>query len=402
MLLSDGCAWHLDGNFSPKLPQGATFVAPRLFRGSKFIRTVNIPEGIISIGREAFSGCRNLTHVALPTTLQEIDAGAFRGCCSLTAIFLPARLSTIGNGAFSNCVALEAINLPASLQHIGDRAFGNCKSLPGLSIPATLGRCFVGHEAFLYCDSIREVLFSGTKEVGCNFLFEDCPSVSRGLRSVVIPEGVVRLDSKAFSNCSSLTTVTLPTSLRIIGNDAFSGCSSLRTVNLPNALHTIGSNSFSGCESLMAVKLPASLNAIGNDAFYGCKQLKTLLNVTPKGQRSNFTFTEGSLNRYVSLNTPSGCLGPVLTSSSPGLSKSLCRFLKYGLPGRDRDALSLVLNMEVQKVRRGGPKRTADNAGLFKLGKLLQLEVLPFLGQSTAAILYGEIKPQTQTLDLSQ
>ncbi len=53
------------------------------------------------------------------------------------------------------------------------------------------------------------------------------------LRSVVIPENVVRIDTIAFSMCSNLQQVTLPQGLQEIGRTAFFRCPKLKSIEIP-------------------------------------------------------------------------------------------------------------------------------------------------------------------------
>jgi hypothetical protein len=89
------------------------------------------------------------------------------------------------------------------------------------------------------------------------------------LRSVKIPEGVVRIGEEAFSN-SRLTSVSIPSSITIIDDKAFWDCKNLVTVNFPEGLVEIGRWAFRECKSLKTVKLPNSLKKLGIAAFEDC------------------------------------------------------------------------------------------------------------------------------------
>ena len=69
------------------------------------------------------------------------------------------------------------------------------------------------------------------------------------LESVVIPNGVTELGSRAFQGCINLTTVSIPDSVRTIGMGTFEGCSNLKSLSIPDSVHTIGFNAFSGCSA---------------------------------------------------------------------------------------------------------------------------------------------------------
>ena len=61
---------------------------------------------------------------------------------------------------------------------------------------------------------------------------------------VVVPAGVIRVESGAFSDRENLRRVILPEGLRTIGSDAFAGCIGLEEVVLPRGLKEIEADAF--------------------------------------------------------------------------------------------------------------------------------------------------------------
>ncbi len=60
------------------------------------------------------------------------------------------------------------------------------------------------------------------------------------IRTVVIPDSVLRIGTAAFQGCSSLTAVTLPAGLEKIADQTFYGCDALETLAIPETVKTIG------------------------------------------------------------------------------------------------------------------------------------------------------------------
>lgn len=101
--------------------------------------------------------------------------------------------------------------------------------------------------------------------------FNEC----KNLRSVVLPEGMERINDHAFDNCTNLVSVTIPNSVKEIGHWAFSDCA-LTSVNIPNSVTKIGHYAFERCNSLKNVVIPDSVVIAEYDAFSSCENLETI------------------------------------------------------------------------------------------------------------------------------
>lgn len=133
-------------------------------------------------------------------------------------------------------------------------------------IPQDLGVRWIGSHAFGRPWIGGELLEGFTRPV-CEW---------RGIRSVVIPEGVKGIGYSAFEDCTYLESVTLPSTLEYIGIAAFKDCESLSEIVLPESLREIGFGAFSGCKSLSGVRTPMGLKMIGDCAFEGCDGLTSI------------------------------------------------------------------------------------------------------------------------------
>ena len=76
---------------------------------------------------------------------------------------------------------------------------------------------------------------------------------------IVIQEGVLHIDSKAFQGCSNLKAITLPESLESIGEGSFTGCTSLKKITIPDNVKRIDAEAFVGCP-LKELDVPAGLD----------------------------------------------------------------------------------------------------------------------------------------------
>ena len=87
-------------------------IVDSLFRGSKYLKKINIQDTKISkIDKESFKNCTSLSEVVLPIDLKEIGGSAFEGCTSLKTLKIPDSVNVISYNAFKSCTSLEKLVL---------------------------------------------------------------------------------------------------------------------------------------------------------------------------------------------------------------------------------------------------------------------------------------------------
>ena len=143
------------------------------------------------------------------------------------------------------------------------------------------GITYVGTRAFYDCSEMTSVSLPTTLETMGADVFMYCT----GLTSVTIPDGVTFISGDFFLGCTSLKSVTLPDSLRDIGGCTFMYCTSLTSVRLPATLLSISWQMFKDCKSLTSVTIPRGTVEVKKEAFDGCTSLK---NVTFTGSAADW------------------------------------------------------------------------------------------------------------------
>ncbi|MDO4632794.1 MAG: leucine-rich repeat protein [Eubacteriales bacterium] len=105
-------------------------------------------------------------------------------------------------------------------------------------------------------------------EIGANAFVQH-----KNLEGIILPEGLQRINTKAFCGCIALKEITIPNSVTEIDQEAFLGCESLETVKLPVGITKISSYTFYKCHSLSEIEIPAEVTRIGKKAFAECSSL---------------------------------------------------------------------------------------------------------------------------------
>ena len=146
------------------------------------------------------------------------------------------------------------------------------------------------------------------------------------------------LGSRAFYNCSGLTSLSLPSGITSIGWEAFSGCSGLTSLSLPSGITSIGCYAFSGCSGLTSIYVYAEkLPNMESDVFDGCDAKKCTVYV-PKGTYDDYWLSEFGYFENIVEFDPTG-INNVITSND---TKELSR---YSLNGQRLSAPTKGLNI---------------------------------------------------------
>ena len=95
----------------------------------------------------------------------------------------------------------------------------------------------------------------------------------KSLKNVKISDGITKILSNSFYNCSSICNIILPSTLSSLGSSTFYNCSSLDNIIIPNNVNKIFANTFYNCSSLVSIELPSNLISSASYAFYNCSAL---------------------------------------------------------------------------------------------------------------------------------
>jgi hypothetical protein len=94
---------------------------------------------------------------------------------------------------------------------------------------------------------------------------------------VIIPNGVISIDARAFENNRDITSVTIPDSVTTIGASAFQSAHGLTTLTIGNSVTTIGERAFQSAHGLTTLTIGNSVTTIGDRAFENTFRLTALI-----------------------------------------------------------------------------------------------------------------------------
>ena len=221
------------------------------FYGCKKMKSVKIPESVKIIGHSPFSGCESLTEITIESTIKDFDQldynrYLFNDCVNLETLIVPHKDSRKWAGLYGG------YNLK-SVSPLMDKICVSPKTGKS-TIVIPEGVSYIGRSAYAGYD----------------------------MSSIVLPDSVVYIDSRAFQygdsygceqKVSNLESIIFSKNLRYIAPFAFYGHNKLKTIELPNTIDYIGRYAFWKAEQMDTVTM-GKLPIMGDDVF---DSLKTLI-----------------------------------------------------------------------------------------------------------------------------
>ncbi len=193
--------------------------------------------------------------------------------CVLSGILVYAQINKnlITEGTFSYSLNEDGESYAIGSAELG-MSFGEQLIIPSSfnGMPVTEIRA----EAFKSSQGIKRVIIPASVKKIDYEAFKDC----KALEMVLFEEGsaVESIGNAAFNGCVRLKSVDLPKGIKYISYNLFYGCNNLEFVGIPSGVVKIGSGAFGYCVSLEQISIPSTVETIGDSAFYNCRRLKTV------------------------------------------------------------------------------------------------------------------------------
>ena len=280
--------------FAVKVSEGITRIDKRAFAGCSSLYKVLLPSTLEYIHPTAFEGCSSLTDIIVPEgkvsdymyhkdknlrfrvrdnrTLRVNDEclisrydGVLHLACvnhNYSGVFhIPDYVKVIDDLAFYLCDKVTDVVFPEGLTTIKQSAC--LPSVDVYRIPSTVCEMYpssFGHKVisfpngsckfFIIEGSICETLKDGTirlwrAPIDCNDSVYHMPNgiVSLGAMScsgvkcktIILPEGLQRIEECAFSGCSNIKELVIPESVNEFGDECFFQTDSLRTIRMKSS-----------------------------------------------------------------------------------------------------------------------------------------------------------------------
>ena len=225
------------------------------FYGNEDLTTLTLTNGITTLGH-SFYGCTSLASVNIPGSIKEVSSYDFSGCSGLATVTLNEGTEKV---EFSGCTNLETINFPSSIKEVSitknekletvtlqegvERisSFNFCSALKQINIPSTV--TYIG--TFRDCNALEKVIvadvaswcsarhYDGTiygPQKMAGKLYLGTVDANEEITNLVIPEGVTKICSGAFSYVDGITSIILPSTLTTMEYKTFYNCSNVTDV----------------------------------------------------------------------------------------------------------------------------------------------------------------------------
>ena len=269
---------------SIQIPASVHIIPSECFSGCSKLSSITIAnkndlEGIQIINSNSFENCISISSFVVPSTFESVGNNAFLGCTSLTTLEIPVTTSfqsekttlkllketvptIISNNAFDLSIiktlifygneelkleinneefsSIETITLKEGITSIEENVFVDLTTLTTLNIPSTVESIAGG--SIQKCYNVEPIISKENQHITYS---EDCfytipnennpksllTTISRKDKTTIeIPDGVERIEAKAFLGNEFVQTIILPETIQSIGDNTFKGCTQLTEI----------------------------------------------------------------------------------------------------------------------------------------------------------------------------
>jgi len=359
---------------SVTMPDTITSIGDFAFFNCTNLQSITFSNNLVNLGFNAFNGCSSLKKVTIPQNTTYLGRGAFYRCNSLEEISIPfigaesgecTKLSdlftiypnslkkvivtggsSIATGAFADCITLESVVLPSTLTSIGETPFAKCENLSSISVDEnntkfhSKGNCIIETATKTLVQGCNNSVIpndGSVKTIGSSAFKQ-----LTGLKKIVIPNSVTRIEAYAFYQCNSLEEMTipfvgntlngtsnthfgyifgypsadshglLPTSLNkitITGNckisaRSFDDCKNLKEIIIGDSVYCIDKYAFWDCEGVEKLIIGSGVKEIQTAAFLECSSLKEVVIPNNVTMIENYAFSECEKLNSITVKNP--------------------------------------------------------------------------------------------------
>lgn len=282
------------------VPEGIVAIGDCAFADNKALATVELPNSLLVVGKDLFANCKSLKNIP-DTSSKTLDLTDCEGkvqydYCRFDAI--KAEFKWVIDTAKNECAIEKYVGTSVDIV-VPETLFGvpvtvikrdafssgltysgngtgaqqkHNKTIKSIKLPESIVK--IDDYAFSGCVALESLNVPLNCEVGkCAFL--GCKKLAKDKRLVIFNGTLYRcIDSSAIytgiSNSVTPYSVVVPAGVNAIADYAFERCMMLECVEFSSSVAKIGQGAFKGCSSLEKITLPASIVEIGNYAFQEC------------------------------------------------------------------------------------------------------------------------------------
>lgn len=299
-----------------EIPYGTKTIGPSAFDDCN-LDTVTIPPTVTKLCSEAFQ-CSGLREIYIPDTVKEIDNDCFRGSSEMEQIRLPNGITDL-KGILSSCKKLKELDVPASVKRFDMDNITFCESLEHIYFHEGLEE-IVGYSMCLSRQGhLKEIFLPKTLKPFPGGMFHHCIDLTEFQLDPDNPYMRVKEGALYTKDMHTLLAVpdcrrkffTIAEGVKEIGEYVFLCFSNLESVLLPDSLSHIKTRAFDYCLNLKELRLPAKTKVIDFRAFNDCPKFQTLYldSIIPpllEGYKPHWRFAGESKNLVVKV--PAGSL----------------------------------------------------------------------------------------------